>query len=239
MPKQQTGFVNKLVNKIYSTFEKDSGNMILATSSLGLVMSCVAQVAAIIVNDKYSVSQKAFMIPQELSEGAISVCSLLITTLFVQNAAKKYVESGKLLTKDLNTYLKKNNLKTKRGVADFSISAEIKRITGEIKSGDKFVKSSEAQKTAMLKEHQNALISLEQTMDATSAITTTAGSVISTALFVPLIRNFVASKYQKQNMTIINNVRERQKCYKNHVEKPNDAIMRYNSSLNRNAGMRL
>ena len=191
-----------LADFVYKRLGNGSGNMILITSMTGIALSSLAQTGAIFFNKKYSVSQKAFMIPQELTEGCITLLSMFLVTRPIQKLSAKYVKSGKILSKELSSYMIKNNLLNKRGKSDFNLEEYIKSTMNNISS-----KSTTAErKTKMLKPHQEALHNYESVFDATSAICTTAGSIVSTALISPLLRNYVASKYQKTNLNIYNNI---------------------------------
>lgn len=191
---------------VYKHLEKGSGAMILMTSMLGIAMSSVAQTFAILLNDKYSIPQKAFMAPQELTEGCITVLSMFLITKPIQKITKKYTKMGKILSKDLMEYAEKNNLLSERGKLNFDFGDSIKGIINGIEKSDKFIRSSEADKVKMLSVHKDALHSFQSIEDTTSAITTTAGSILSTALISPLLRNYSASYYQKINMDYYNNL---------------------------------
>mgnify|MGYP007038240962 CR=1 FL=1 len=69
-------FAEKFGKFVYKYFEQGSGNMILITSMIAIGLSAMAQTAAIMINKKYTVSQKAFMIPQEITEGIMTMLSL-------------------------------------------------------------------------------------------------------------------------------------------------------------------
>lgn len=230
-------FVKKLVQncgeKIYETFESSSGNMILITTAVGVFLSTVAQSLAVIGNKNYSVSQKAFMIPQELTEGVISIGTLLVTSFVMKASAAKLVESGKIITKDLKSYLKNNNALQNIGNSKYSVSKTIDLIKEDVKNSNTYKKGNEEIKKALLEPHNKAIMAHEQTKDATSAIVTTAGSIISTAVFVPLIRNSVAAKFQPANIEIMDCVQKQQSKY--HA---NSCILAYNSRRNY-GGMRV
>lgn len=195
-----------LAEFVYKHLEHGSGTMILMTSMLGIAMSSVAQTFAILLNDKYSISQKAFMAPQELTEGCITVLSMFLITKPIQKITKKYTKMGKILSKDLIEYAEKNGLLSKRGKLDFDFAESIKGIIKGVENSDKFIRSSEVDKTKMIAVHKDALHSFNALEDSTSAITTTAGSILSTALISPLLRNYSASYYQKINMDYYNNL---------------------------------
>ena len=196
----------KFSEYIYKHLEYGSGSMILATSMFGIAMSSLAQTMAILFNDKYTVSQKAFMVPQELTEGCITVLSMFLITKPIQKLTKHYTKTGKILSKDLINYAKENNLLSKRGKPDFDFSQSIKDIISKIEKSNKFIKSSEIEKNRLVSMHRGALNEFDVLTDSTSAITTTAGSILSTALISPLLRNYSASYYQKINMDYYSNL---------------------------------
>ena len=195
-----------LAEFVYRHLEKGSGAMILMTSMLGIAMSSVAQTFAILLNDKYSVPQKAFMVPQELTEGCITVLSMFLITKPIQKITKMFTKTGKILSKDLIKYAEKHELLSKRGDLKFDFAESINDIIKGVEKSDKFIRTSNAEKTKMLSEHKDALHSFNVLEDSTSAITTTAGSILSTALISPLLRNYSASYYQKINMDYYNNL---------------------------------
>lgn len=192
-----------LVETVYKYFGNSSGNMILLTSIIGVALSSIAQTGAVLLNKNYSTSQKAFMAPQELAEGCMTIFSMLLITRPIQGLAKKYVSSGKILTTDMKKYLEKHSLLEKRGNADFNLPQSVNNIVEKIKISDEFVKASENKRNKLLFEHTEVLNSYDRTLDATSAIATTAGGILSTAIVSPLIKNLVASKYQSVTMDTI------------------------------------
>lgn len=197
-------FAKSASEKVYKHFGKNSGNMLLATSILGFTISSLAQIAAIIVNKKYSVSQKAFMVPQELGELFVASSAIFLITKPMQKFASKLVKTGKIMPKSLTQYVKENNLASKRGSLDFDFSKEVKGIIEQIQKSDSYISSKE--KELLLEKHHQALNSYETTADAVSALTTTAAGLLTTGLVVPVARNRFASYYQKQNMDVYNNI---------------------------------
>ena len=98
-------FIKKFVNFAYKYFESNSGNMLLVTSIIGVALSSIAQTCAVFFNKDYTTPQKAFMAPQELAEGFMTIASMFLITRPIQILAKKYVQTGKILTKDMKQYL--------------------------------------------------------------------------------------------------------------------------------------
>ena len=193
-------FIRKSINWIYKHFEKGSGAMILITSLTGMGVSTIAQTCAIIFNKKYTDKQKAFMIPQELTEGIINIGSMLLITKPAQRFVRKLVKTGKIATKQTLEYMKENNLTEKRGAKNFDIGMYIKEKIAKIEGSDEFPCIPEEERNRILSQHLDVLDNYCVYADSISAITTTAGSALSIAMLAPVIRNSVAAKYQKVNM---------------------------------------
>ena len=204
----------KYTEAVYKRFGTNSGKMLLATSAVGVALSTLAQAGAILFNEKYSVSQKAFMIPQELTEGVVSIVSLFIITTPIQMLAKKYSTTGKILTADLKRYMQKNNLMNKRGDWDFNLKTHIEESIKNLEKSDVFINASENEKKNMTKNINDVLQKYNIAEDTTSAIATALGAIFSTSLILPYARNYSASYYQKVNLRAYdtyNNVKQRNK----------------------------
>lgn len=189
-----------LSEKVYKTFSKNSGDMLLATSIIGITASSLAQMGVIFFNDKYTDSHKSFMISQEATEALLSVVSIFLVTKPIQKITLKALQSGKILSKDLIAYMEKNQLISKRGKTDFNIKSNIKKIINDIEKSDRFIKSSSAERITLLSEHKKAIQDYNIIADSSMAIATTGAVALSTALIIPLGRNRVASYCQKKHM---------------------------------------
>lgn len=203
-------FIRKSVNWIYKHFEKGSGAMILITSLTGMGLSTIAQTCAVIFNKKYTDKQKAFMIPQELTEGIINIGSMLLITKPTQRFVRKLVKTGKIATKKTLEYMNESGVMDKRGAKNFDIRIYIQEKLAKMNKSEEFINLSAAEKESAFSKHIDVLDSYNVYADSISAITTTAGSAFSIAVLAPLIRNSVAAKYQKINMNRL------QKHYENY-----------------------
>lgn len=190
-------FIKKVVNKVHVLFGENSGKMLLLTGIIGMALSSLAQTLTVVNNKHYTLSQKMFMVPQELIDGAVSIFSLVLITTPLQNLAKKYVKNGKLLTKDLRNYLNKTGIMEKRNEKHFDIEKSLENLINNIKKSEDYIKATELEKNKLLKEPIENMHKFEAIVDSTSAIVTTAGSAFSIALLAPILRNTVASQYQK------------------------------------------
>ena len=92
MKKSFKNFAKNIAETVYKVFGNDSGQMLLMTSIIGSLASCLAQTGAIILNKKYTDSQKAFMVPQELTEGFVTIASIFLITKPIQAFAKKVLK---------------------------------------------------------------------------------------------------------------------------------------------------
>ena len=222
-------YAKKFGEFVYRNFEKDSGNMILYTSIIGISLSVIAQTAAIFINKKYSLSQKAFMIPQEITEGVMTVASLFFVSKPLQQLAKKMTKTGKIISKDLKQYLKNNNFTYELGRYNYNIDRNMDIILNNklasVKNSDNLTKQD------IRTKHSEILSIYHTTSDATAAISTTIGSVLTTALISPFIKNLSASHYQKVNMDLYDNIKERRNKQLNTCKIYNSSFNSNNSSL--------
>ena len=205
-----SGIIKKLAEKIYQIFGESSGKMLLLTSIFGILASSIAQTGAILFNKKYTDSQKAFMVPQEMTEGLITVLSIFFITKPIQKFANKCFKSGKILSSEMVDYLKKNDLIEKRGKADFDFSKSVKNIIENIEKSDAFIKATSKQKESLLESHTKILQDYEIMLDATSAVATTFAAMTSSAIVSPLLRNHVASRFQAASLNKMKNQTEQE-----------------------------
>ena len=124
---------NNFKNTVMTEFGSNPANMLIWTGVLGWFLSSAAQVVAIAANDKIPKEQKAFLIPQEIGDGAINVLSFFLVTQVVKGLASKLVSTGKLTNPAIKAFLKKTGIHSKNGLGSirFDISklanfAEIK-----------------------------------------------------------------------------------------------------------------
>ncbi len=220
-------------NFIYKYFENGSGKMILYTTMIAMGSSTVAQTLAILLNNKYSVSQKAFMVPQELTEGIMAICSLFIISKPLQHFSNKLTKSGKLITKDLKLYLEKHNLSQNCGKYDFDIEKSINDIIKNIQDNHKNLNISDARSEQIINSHKEILQKFYVHSDISSAIATTAGSVLTTAYISPFIRNLSASHYQPVNINLYKNISNKKQ--KNNI----NSITDYKTQNYNNSGLKI
>jgi len=163
---------SSMKSNLYHKYGENPGTMLLHTGTIGWILSCAAQMIAIATNDKIEAKEKAFLLPQELSDGVINILSFYILTSSVKNIASLMTKNGKIANKAIKGYLNKHGLADKIGKADFNIS-ETKNF-GEIK---------------------DEYISFKNGVDV---LASTAGSVLSCNLVTPVLRNEFAARKQQE-----------------------------------------
>ena len=67
LTKYVSNFFMDIKNSLMRSFGEDPGKMLLHTGTLGWILSSLAQVMAVVLNDKIPKKQKTFLIPQEIT----------------------------------------------------------------------------------------------------------------------------------------------------------------------------
>jgi hypothetical protein len=157
-------------SSLYKKYGENPGKMLVHTGVLGWILSSLAQVSAVVFNDKISPEQKSFLIPQEIADAGINILSFYLITSSFKNFASKIVSTGKLSTQNIKQSLLKQGIdKSKIGNLNFDIG-ELPTVPEEYKP------------------FKNGV----------DVIASTIGSIISCNLVTPVLRNKYASQKQKQ-----------------------------------------
>ena len=132
--KSPAAMFDEFKNVIYKKYGENPGKMLVHTGVLGWILSSLAQVAAVVFNDKISREQKLFLIPQEAADAAANIISFYVVTNSVKAVGSKLVKTGKLSTPKILAYLEKTGIpvKSKKGIKspvgkwDFDIRTIVK-----------------------------------------------------------------------------------------------------------------
>lgn len=162
-------------SSLYKNYGENPGKMLVHTGVLGWILSSLAQVSAVVFNDKISPEQKSFLIPQEIADAGINIASFYLITSSFKNIASKLVSTGKLTTKGIKNALSKDDVK-KIGKLDFNI--------GNL---------------------NNVPDSYKPFKNGVDVVASTIGSIISCNIVTPILRNQYASKKQKQALANMHN----------------------------------
>lgn len=161
---------------MYRNYGENPGKMLVHTGVLGWILSSLAQVSAVVFNDKISPQQKSFLIPQEAADAAINILSFYVITSSFKNLASKLVSTGKLTTKPIKEGLLKIGIRPADiGKFNFNIDniPHVKKDYKPFKNG-------------------------------VDVIASTIGSIISCNIVTPVLRNQYASKKQKEAISYMN-----------------------------------
>lgn len=166
-------------NIILEKYGEQPGKMLVHTGVLGWILSSLAQVGAVVFNDKISPEQKVFLIPQEIADAAVNIVSFYVVTNSVKTIASKLVKSGKLTTPAILAYLKQTGIK-------------IPKKKGDISPIGKW--DFDITKLANYDEIAPQFKSFKNGVDVGASMI---GSIISCNLITPVLRNEYAAKQQK------------------------------------------
>ena len=170
-------FIRNIVNYIAKTYGNDPGKMLVHTGVIGWALSSMAQVFAIILNDKIPKKQKLFLIPQEIADACVNIMSFYVITQSCKAIALKVVNSGRWLPSSVKKFL------TEKGVENVGKS-----------SFDVLKHGNLTEKLASdFNEFRNGI----------DVIATTAGSILSCNIVTPVIRNQIAAHRQKTSLSKI------------------------------------
>lgn len=189
-------------NVLYKNYGENPGKMLVHTGVLGWILSSLAQVGAVVFNDKISPEQKTFLIPQEIADAAVNILSFYVVTSSVKNLASKLVSTGKLSTKNIRAFLAKENITSKAKGKD-SIEC-IGNIKFNIEKLDNY---------HLIKDEYKSF------KNGVDVIASTIGSIISCNLITPVARNKYASMKQKETLAKMNKKEE------NNVKAPKGITM--------------
>lgn len=161
---------------MYRNYGENPGKMLVHTGVLGWILSSLAQISAVVFNDKISPEQKSFLIPQEAADAAINILSFYVITSSFKSFASKLVSTGKLTTKPIKEGLLKIGIRPS-DIGSYKLNIDniphVKKDYKPFKNG-------------------------------VDVIASTIGSIISCNIVTPVLRNKYASKKQKQAIAVMN-----------------------------------
>lgn len=184
MPSFSVSIFDKLKIYLYNKYGNNPGKMLRHTGVVGWAMSSIAQITAIILNDKIPKEQKMFMIPQELADAVVNIASFYFVTSTLTSVAKQAVRCGKILPKNIKDYftnaIKPSNVKkiTRLGKYNFNVEKHLPKY---------------------LKDSYNSF------KNGADVIATLFASILSCNILTPILRNIYASKKQQKNISRLNN----------------------------------
>ena len=161
---------------IYKKFSENPSGMLIATSALGWTLSSLAQIIAVAVNPKIKEEQKVFLIPQEFNDAIVNIGAFLLITLLTKSTVSNLFTTGKFAPKSVREFLVKNA--KLYGDKIGKIGFDVEKVLAQ--NGDK-----------QLLRTFNAYKNMGTT------IATVGAGIVSASIVTPLLRNRMASKFQK------------------------------------------
>lgn len=170
---------NSVKNSIAKYYSGNAGKMLVHTGAIGWTLSSVAQILAIVINDKIPKEQKMFLVPQEAADAAVNILSFYCITQSCNSLAKLLTSTGKWVPKAVKEFLVNNNLASKIGKVDFNVLKDANLPADMAKSFKNF----------------STIVDVGAT---------TAGSVLSCNIVTPVLRNYFAAERQKSAIDKLN-----------------------------------
>lgn len=185
----RNSFFQRSLEWVYDTFKNDTSKMLIATGTLGWILSSAAQIGAIFSNSKISAEKKSFLLPQEFMDAVVNIVAFLGFTTVTKKCIAKMATTGKIAPKSVREFLNNNSLYKKQvGKLDFNLDDVLK----------KYPENKE------LYENYKSYKNFATTMGTIGA------SILSCNIITPIVRNYTASKVQntykdiKKNPSVYN-----------------------------------
>lgn len=166
---------NNLKNYLYKHYGQESGKMIVHTGIITWAMASLAQVGAVVFNDKIPKEQKKFLVPQEIADGVINILAFYAVTNSMKSLAGRLVSTGKWSNNAIRKFVCKNAPNLKMGELSTNLAKTFK-------NNEDFYKVYSPFKNGV------------------DMISTTTGSIIACNAITPFLRNSIGSKQQKKSL---------------------------------------
>ena len=173
---RKSTFCQRCLEWVYETFKEDTSKMLIATGTLGWILSSIAQLGAIAGNPKLSQEKKSFLLPQEFMDAFVNVAGFFVITMMTKVGIKKMATTGKIAPQSVRDFLNNNKVyKDKVGKLDFNLDDVLSQNPDNKKIFESY------------KSYKNFVTTMG----------TIGASVLSCNIVTPLIRNKTASRVQK------------------------------------------
>ena len=186
---------------LYNRYGHNPSKILVHTGVIGWVLSSMAQIGAILVNDKLTSQQKSYMVPQEAADALVNIGSFLVVTQFMTRFSKELVKTGKLRTPKISEFINKHNLFKKNGTSPAAGEFRFNLRPHIVNSGD----------IATLKKYDSL-------KNGVGIVGTAIGSILSCNIITPIIRNQIAARQQRKILET------HDKIYNNYYQKNKDRL---------------
>lgn len=161
---------------IYKKFKNSTATMLVVTGTIGWGLSSLAQIGAILFNPELSREQKGFLVPQEISDAVVNICSFFFITQLTKKVVSKMASTGKIAPEKVRNYLNKNK--------DLY--------------GDKIGKLSLDLDQVLAKDNKFPTESYYTYKNFATTVGTVGASILSSNIVTPILRNSIASDVQRK-----------------------------------------
>lgn len=168
---------------VYEKFAPEPGKLLLWTGAFGWLLSSAAHIVSIVVNDKVEKDQKKFLVWQEVADAAVNIASFIMFTKVLTDIGENMVKRGKIITPKIMKFLEDKGHKAEIGTKKLNIHD-----LGYLKETDK---------AHFNKDFKDSYYNL---FDGVSFVASTTGSIISSNIITPILRNKFAADRQKQSI---------------------------------------
>ena len=171
---------HNLKNYLYKHYGQESGKLIVHTGVITWTLATLAQVGAIVFNDKIPKEQKKFLIPQEIADGVLNIVAFYAITNSLKSLAGRLVSTGKWSNASIRHFIAKNPPKNlNEGINMGELTTNLSKT---YKGNEDFYKAYSPFKNGV------------------DMIATTIGSVVSCNAATPFIRNAYGARQQKRSL---------------------------------------
>lgn len=194
-------FVNNFINYMFKNYSMDDGKLLVHMGALSWVFGAFAQVGAVICDKNIDKKKKKFLLPQEAADAGANVVLFYTVCDVIKRASDKLVESGKLLTKEAADAIKALKPSAKNW-KDVFTAAELKgNLTELLQDGSKLNLFNGQVLTPAQKDAVNkALTAVEKHKNNMGIVAAIGASILACNIITPYVRNFIASKWQKNQL---------------------------------------
>lgn len=175
--------LDNILNWVAKNFRKDASKMLIWTGVAGWTLSSLAQVGAVLFNNKISNEQKSFLVPQEMADAAVNIGSFFLITQATKKIVAKLFATGKFAPNTVRKYLDKNKdiYANKIGKLNFDLD-EVLKVKADFPKNEYYACKNFG-----------------------TTLATVGAGIVSSNIITPIIRNRMASNMQKNYIAQQNN----------------------------------
>lgn len=217
---------NRILEDVWYNRSKDLGSVLIYTGTIGWFLSSAAQTLGVVFNDKYTKKEKSYLLPHEITDGIVNIVSTFTLCSFIKKFGDKIVDEGKFLYPKIAACFEKikidgcNNIQEKIKALYLDIDdkniikpADIDRDNAkkpltfvldnihnffDEKYKEKLPHITFSDKNFLLNNLEQTAADLKNFKNGLGFISVATGAVLSLNILAPLIRNHVASSFQKR-----------------------------------------